>query len=186
MRISILTIGAVASIIAINQVFADTTVTSKTYVDNQDAALYDELDEIKQNTIPAAGVNDEENGGGVSVVTYTTDAGVLGERFICDAVTHADGDCVDDYLVTRGVLGNVISQAVPRLPTKNVTTKTCTAWAAGAPQTDPNCILWNLENTTVEVSVSCSSGTDCNGLRCTGGGLQCNPSGVCDCGGSVL
>ncbi len=66
-----LLLGAVASIIAINSVVADTTVTSKTYVDT-----------TRQATIPEAGVNAEENGGGVSVVTYTDTAGQIGERGI--------------------------------------------------------------------------------------------------------
>ena len=43
MRIPILTFGAFASIIAINSVFANTVVTSQTYVDNADALKQDKI-----------------------------------------------------------------------------------------------------------------------------------------------
>ena len=77
MRISILTFGAVASIIAINSVFADTTstVTSRGYVDAAVAT--------KQPKIPAAGTNASTPG--ETVVTYTsTGDGTIGERGIVD------------------------------------------------------------------------------------------------------
>ena len=75
MRISVLTIGAVASMLSINSVFATTsTVTSKDYVDAADA--------LKQDKIPVAETNIETPG--VSVVTYTDTAGVIGERGIYD------------------------------------------------------------------------------------------------------
>ena len=50
--------GTIASVIAINSVFADTIVTSKSYVDT-----------TRQATIPVAGTN--ENTPGSTVVTYT-------------------------------------------------------------------------------------------------------------------
>ena len=131
-------IGAIASIIAINSVFADTTVTSKDYVDNQDDVVYNKLDEIKQDIIPAAGVNDEENGGGVSVVTYTENARVLGERGICDADAEENGDCDGDNLVTRDLLNNATD-----LPETTVTYKTCYQEVNG------DCILWNLSDRDV-------------------------------------
>ena len=85
---------AIASVLSINAYAVSATVTSQDYVDAQDA--------LKQDLIPEAGVNAEENGGGVSVVTYTEDGdGVLGERGICDADAQADGDCEDNNLVTR-------------------------------------------------------------------------------------
>ncbi len=70
-------IGAVASIIAINSVFGDTTstVTSRGYVDAAVAT--------KQPKIPAAGTNASTPG--ETVVTYTsTGDGTIGERGIVD------------------------------------------------------------------------------------------------------
>ena len=43
MRISILTVGAIASILTINSVLADTVVTSRNYVDTQDALKQDKI-----------------------------------------------------------------------------------------------------------------------------------------------
>ena len=167
MRISILTIGAAASIIAINSVCADTTtstVTSKQYVDSQ----YSKLDKIKQNTIPAADTNYDANGGGVSVVTYTENAGVLGERYICDAAADENNDCGDDNLVTRDLLGQIETQVseATNLPETTVTYKTCTEWLDGAAQTDQNCILWNLSDKNV-YGPECDTLADC---VCTGSG----------------
>ena len=67
-------IGAIASILTINSVFAtSSTVTSKDYVDTQDA--------LKQNKIPATGTNASTPGD--TVVTYTqTGNGTIGERGI--------------------------------------------------------------------------------------------------------
>ena len=69
--------GAIASIIAINSVFADTTVTSKTYVDNHDA--------LKQDKITAGTTG--------NVVTYNgTQNGQaqFSERAIFDPETNFD------------------------------------------------------------------------------------------------
>ena len=50
MRISVLTIGAIASILSINSVFATTsTVTSKDYVDAADSEIYDYVNEELAN-----------------------------------------------------------------------------------------------------------------------------------------
>ena len=96
MRISILTFGAIASIIAINSVFADTTVTSKQYVDT-----------TRQATIPAAGTN--ANTPGYTVVTYTDTAGTIGERGI---YRHERGDTYEgqeDSLVTADDINQAFS-----------------------------------------------------------------------------
>ena len=169
MRISILTIGAVASIITINSVFADTTVTSKQYVDT-----------TRQATIPRWGTNYGENGRGLSVVTYTDNAGVLGERYICDV--EADWDCTAYDLVTWDLLKQQANQGMPE---KTVTKKTCVAWLDGATQTDANCILWNLSDESVygkcetRSDCSCYDGNGrftgqkrCENYRCVGECLQ--------------
>ena len=97
MRISVLTIGAVASILTINSVFATTsTVTSKDYVDAADA--------LKQNKIPATGTNSSTPG--TTVVTYTDTAGTIGERGIFNPATGIDTNTGD---VASGHEGDLLT-----------------------------------------------------------------------------
>ncbi len=183
MRISVLTIGAVASIIAINSVFADTTVTSKTYVDT-----------TRQATIPVAGTNASTPGS--AVVTYTGTAGQIGERGIFDPETNFDyennevasgheGDLVtaDSIFPAMGGLYQQIEQATD-LPETTVTYKTCTEWLDGAAHTDQNCILWNLSDK--DVYGKCRTHSDCDWMdsQCTGDSAgTCNTdTGKCYCG----
>ncbi len=160
-------IGAVASILAINSVFADTTVTSKQYVDT-----------TRQATIPVAGTN--RNTPGSAVVTYTGTAGQIGERFICDADAEDNGDCDDDNLVTLDLFGNQISglndqmdnfynyfdnqiQQATNLPQTASTNKVCVAWEPGMESGgDAYCILWNLVDTLVYGFPACQTTADCN------------------------
>ena len=153
--------GTIASVIAINSVFADATITTKNYVDT-----------TRQATIPAAETNYEANGGGVSVVTYTGNAGVLGERYICDADAEEDGDCENDYLVTRDVL----ETATNNLPTTTTTQKVCTEWVSGESHTDANCLLWDLRNAPIRAR-QCYSSEDCEGYGYSCGGM-CE-DGIC-------
>ncbi len=147
-------IGAIASIIAINSVFADTTVTSKTYVDT-----------TRQATIPATGTNASTPGS--TVVTYTGTAGQIGERGIVEpSVDYADMPDANK-LVTMGQmsefahsvfdniedLGNQIEQ-VTNLPETTVTYKTCYQEVNG------DCILWNLTDKDVYGNY-CTQTTDC-------------------------
>ena len=77
MRISILTFGAIASILTINSVLADTVVTSRGYVDTQDA--------LKQDKITAGTTG--------SVVTYNgaqNGQTQFSERAIFDPETNFD------------------------------------------------------------------------------------------------
>ena len=134
-------IGAIASVLSINAFATTSTVTSRDYVDAQDA--------LKQDTIPEAGVNADENGGGESVVTYTDTAGTIGERWICDAELYGYDDCVDNNLVTLDLLESATNNVVNNLPTRTVTYKTCYEWS-GTPHTDANCILWNLSDRKVK------------------------------------
>ncbi len=153
--------GTIASVIAINSVFADTIVTSKSYVDT-----------TRQATIPAAETNYEANGGGVSVVTYTENAGVLGERYICDAHADSRGACDDDNLVTRDVL----ETATNDLPTTTTTKKVCTEWVSGQSHTDANCLLWNLTDQTV-FGYQCNTANDCGDpayCSCVNNMCECN------------
>ena len=181
MRISILTIGAVASIIAINSVSADTTstVTSRGYVDAVVAT--------KQPKIPAAGTNAATPG--ETVVTYTsTGDGTIGERGIFnpqadfdwdnnEVATGHEGDLVTaDIYQQVGYLYNNMNNP---LPTMAVTKKTCYAWS-GKTHTDENCLLWNLTDKYV-YGCDCSCG-DVNAE----GHATCNSDGTCNYDGCVL
>ncbi len=154
--------GAIASVIAINSVFADTIVTSKSYVDT-----------TRQATIPAARTN--ANTPGETVVTYTNTAGTIGERGIFNPDTNFDyetnevatgheGDLVtaESIFPAVGGLYQQIEQATD-LPKTTVTYKTCTEWVANAAQTDENCLLWALDDKNVYGG--CTTKQDCDG-RC--------------------
>ena len=183
--------GAIASIIAINSVFADTTVTSKTYVDT-----------TRQATIPASGTNAATPG--TTVVTYTNTAGTIGERGIFNPETDFDGQNNtiapghEGDLVTAGIypaVGRMYNQIreiqnnmpdFDDLPETTVTYKTCTEWLDGAAHTDQNCILWNLSDKNVYGK--CHNDNDCAWLDCTnnpdGRYPSCSTSiGRCLCGG---
>ena len=102
MRISILAFGAIASVITINSVLAtSSTVTSKDYVDAQDA--------LKQNKIPATGTNASTPGD--TVVTYTSTAGTIGERGIFNPGTDYDWD---NYEVVEGHEGDLVTASSMR------------------------------------------------------------------------
>ena len=87
-------IGAIASVLALNAFATSSTVTSKDYVDAQDA--------LKQNKIPATGTNASTPGD--TVVTYTSTAGTIGERGIYDDWNVSIENSLQDNLVTAGVL----------------------------------------------------------------------------------
>ncbi len=154
-----LLLGAVASIIAINSVFADTTVTSKQYVDT-----------TRQATIPATGTNASTPG--TTVVTYTGTAGQIGERGICDAAADENGDCDDDNLVTRDLLSDATY-----LPQNTVSYKECVEWdeSVGG-HYDYNCLLWDLRNAPIRAR-QCYSSEDCSGYGYSCGGI-CE-DGIC-------
>ena len=79
--------ATIASILSTGAFAVSATVTSKDYVDT-----------TRQATIPASGTNSATPGD--TVVTYTSTAGTIGERGICDAELNGDGDCDNSNLVT--------------------------------------------------------------------------------------
>ena len=162
MRISLLTFGAIASILTINSVFATTsTVTSKDYVDAADA--------LKQNKIPATGTNAATPGS--TVVTYTGTAGQIGERGIIagwENYDYANGTD-DNKLVTAGaVVGQVndiydeIYSIPDNLPNAMVTRVECAEYQNG------ECILFSLREVVAAFGGGCSSDDDCYWLDCAG------------------
>ena len=167
MRISVLTIGAVASVLTLNA-FADTTsstVTSKNYVDAQDA--------LKQDIIAGHPTGRYPN----SVVTDTTTDGTIDKRVVLAVNNGFRGDVdmwgsalyqgqlvdlltdqaenvgltADDLkggVVSAGVLDTAFGAALSYINYKQ-TKKVCVGWPDGttvadATHTDANCWLWNL------------------------------------------
>ncbi len=161
-----LLLGAIASVIAINSVIADTVVTSRNYVDTQDA--------LKQDKITAGTTG--------NVVTYNgiqNGQAQFSERGIFNPETGLDennevasgheGDLVTADLFVPAVgglyqqiggLGDQIEQAT-NLPETTVTYKTCVGWNSEF-QTDNNCILWNLSD--AKVYGKCNTNNDCPGV----------------------
>ena len=130
--------------IAGNAYAVTSTVTSKDYVDTEVGK--------KQNTIPVSGTNASTPG--TTVVTYTNTAGTIGERGICN--DPDEDDCNFGDLVTTSALHN----ATNNLPTTITTNKTCVGWLDGQPNTDENCILWQLVEQ--DVYGRCTKNSDCN------------------------
>lgn len=165
----------IASVLTTGAYATSSTVTSKDYVDTQDA--------LKQNTIPATGTNSATPGD--TVVTYTDTAGTIGERGICDDST--ENGCNGGDLVTSNELGNVVvyvKNQIQNLPETTVTYKTCTEWIAGQSHTDANCILWNLSDK--QVYGKCATNSDCTSFDCSsmgnGAWARCNSNRhVCEC-----
>ncbi len=165
MRIPILTFGAIASVLTINSSFAtSSTVTSRDYVDTQDA--------LKQNKIPAAGTNASTPG--ETVVTYTTTGnGVIGERGIYDGAQAYTGIPDKNKLVTVDVIrrnNTCIQSAMPGFDCEEE-------------DLNGNCLLVHLYEPTYDCDdpfddrTRCLTNADCT---CPSGSPSCD-NGYCGC-----
>ena len=167
MRISVLTIGAIASILSINSVFATTpTVPSKDYVDAADA--------LKQNKIPAAGTNAATPGS--TVVTYTGTAGTIGERGI-----YAGNRYNENTDANKLVTADVVKRATDCVY-ENTQWMECTEWVANAAHTDENCLLMTVHEPDGSCDdpwgglQSCTTDADCGRREYCDTDLgQCSP-----------
>ena len=149
-------LGAIASVIAINSVFADTIVTSKSYVDT-----------TRQATIPASGTN--ANTPGETVVTYTDTAGTIGERGILEPGQTVNLQTDANKLVTVAQVGAALQEVANNLPATTVTYKTCYE------SQNADCILWELTDKIV-FGPQCTTSADCRNV--------CQEMGFGGCGGS--
>ena len=166
MRISVLTIGAIASIIS-TVALADTIVTSKNYVDTQDA--------LKQDKITAGTTG--------NVVLYNgTQNGQtqFTGRAIYDGANDYDSTTDVDKLITAGAVDAMISSSTPEAPATMVATqRVCAEY-----DNNNDCILWDSVDIPVNVE-HCSIDSDCNWYRdqvsdyCDA--VWCD-RGVCYCG----
>ncbi len=167
-------IGAIASIIAINSVLADTVVTSRNYVDTQDALKQDKI--TAGTTGNVVTYNGTQNGQAQfserGIFNYET-SGTVNEYGEYNLAQGHENDLIDaqEYVIlmnsyeefATGVNDNIID-AINNLPETTTTNKVCTEWVAGQSHTDANCLLWNL--TTKTVYGRCYSDADCNGGIC--------------------
>ena len=168
MRISILTIGAIASIITINSVFADTTVTTQNYVDSQVETKQDKISNNMKNT-PYGGMNAPD-----SVITDTATDGTVAKRVIIyggvneawgvddsfigaqlrqgrlsnglagmeDVYGYSDSD-LKNGIISAGVINSAFGDTNQQLSYKQKK-KVCVQYITGAEETSENCLLWNL------------------------------------------
>ena len=166
MRISLLTFGAIASVLSINSVMADTTVTSKQYVDT-----------TRQATIPAAGTNAATPG--TTVVTYTNTAGTIGERGIYNLTSKYEYQEYE-YNASTDADKLVTASTLRYLPEARLASRRCTSYVDNAPQADENCLLWELAEVPVR-AWQCETDYDCRGYsrHCAVG--ECY-KGECMCG----
>ncbi len=157
MRIPILTFGAFASILTINSVLADTTVTSKQYVDT-----------TRQATIPATGTN--ANTPGSTVVTYTGTAGTIGERGIIASWENYDyaNGTDDNKLVTAGAVNGQINEIYDEMDYRfEEQSQTMVTRVECAEYQNGECILFSLEQVNAVWGGACSSDDDCYWLDCS-------------------
>lgn len=192
---------AIMSILTLNAHATSATVTSRDYVDAQDA--------LKQDLIPEAGVNAEENGGGESVVTYTDEEGVLGERGICEDSTdncnQADiatfglvGDVATninnnmetnintninnavDYLINVNNNNNDITNMANTLTSQSLTPVVVQSPLACAKMENNDCVLWSIGGSAIVHKLDdCKTDQDCP--NCDSGFMKRCDDGLCKC-----
>ena len=146
-------IGAIASVLSINAYATSSTVTSKDYVDAQDA--------LKQNKIPATGTNASTPGD--TVVTYTqTGNGTIGERGIYAGNRYNVGTDANK-LVTADVVYRATDCVY-----ENIQWMECTEY-----DQSNNCLLMTVHEPSGACDdpwdgrVLCTSDSDCsNGEQC--------------------
>lgn len=141
-------IGAIASVLTLNNAMAtgENTVTSKSYVDAQDA--------LKQDMLLA---NDSETYPGGSVVTYGAVDGEPGAMQVYGLGTFLDVEFPEEKTVILSELGytqedlEVEDSILPTLAQfeylnlliqKKETKMTCAGWPDGVHHIDENCWLW--------------------------------------------
>ncbi len=101
--------------------YADTTLTSKNYVDNAVAT--------KQDIVPRKNTN--------TVLTHTGESGNIGEKEIYDTTDNFAAQQHD--LVTAGVADAAIQNAVD-------TEFVCVEWHENDEHTDENCLGWQIKS----------------------------------------
>ena len=147
-------IGAIASIIAINSVSADTTVTSKQYVDTEVAKKQDIIESamipqttsnLLQGQLPSIASYDEDDDDGLVANKY----GIL----TYPVVDYAETDLTDafdlenpqDLAVADKVVPTAatVQNALQHLELRKADKMFCAGWPYGVSHTVENCWLWH-------------------------------------------
>ena len=190
--------GIISAVIGTAFAAGENTVTSKSYVDAQDA--------LKQNKLHTASATPANNG--TTVVTYTDAEGTPGERGIFDYDTGAEyDDNTGDYigiaegregdLLTAGdVIGDIqslyseqgnlstqiqgigtqIDGKILDQPTLETSKLSCANF--------PDCTLWTIQSqTVVNAPLRCSLDSDCREYDCpsVNEAPHCSDAGMCHC-----
>ncbi|MBQ6736019.1 MAG: hypothetical protein IJQ90_00855 [Alphaproteobacteria bacterium] len=160
----VLLFGAIASVLAINLVFADpVTVTTQDYVDTAVATKQDKITAKTDEYYPDSVITDTETNGTVSkrLVVYGdpynawfVDDTAIGAalfqgallstlpRYVDGIYNYSDAE-LKNAVVSAGVLDKAFKSTHLFISTKQKT-KVCVQYIDGAAETSENCLLWNL------------------------------------------
>ena len=159
MRISVLTIGAIASILSINSVFATTsTVTSKDYVDTALETKQDLIEvsgggwyygwQPEATLVSSSGSEDgdvtgnqygilDAMGDGIPYYATKPSGDIDYAETFREFITDEDGDGLSHFTVPNTYfVGAAVSQV------NYDATMRCAGWPDGVQHTDENCWLW--------------------------------------------
>ena len=146
-------VGAIASIIAINSVIADTTVTSRQYVDTEVAKKQDIIESamipqttsnLLQDQLPSIASYDEDDDDGLVANKY----GILTYPVVAYAETYLtnafDLENPQDLAVADKVVPTAatVQDALQHLAEGKANKMTCAGWPDGVSHTVENCWLW--------------------------------------------
>ncbi len=147
-------IGAVASIIAINSVFADTTVTSRGYVDTEVAKKQDIIesamipqttDKLLQDTLPSIASYDDEDGlvaNKFGILTYPQLAWSETQLMYTFDLTDSQDLAFADRVVPTAA---AVQDSLYTLYKTKANKMTCAGWPDGVQHMDENCWLWTKQ-----------------------------------------
>ena len=179
MRIPILTFGAIASILTINSVMADTVVTSRGYVDAADALKQDKI--TAGTTGSVVTYNGAQNG-----QTQFSERGIFNPKTDFDfnnneVATGHEGDLLDAGSIFPNLVGmsNAIQDIQDNMPDFDDLPETTVTYKTCYQEVNGECILWNLSDKNV-YGRQCQSNNDCPCYDSDGiaGEQRCN-NGVC-------
>ena len=156
-------VGAIASVIAINSVFADTTVTSRGYVDTEVAKKQDLIETNREYPWHYEMPNWQPE---VNLVTTSyndnneivgNEYGILSRNDLLDGYWY--GNTILQRLIAtlsddeggRVIAGTVpstyvVGEAVRDLDYKKQDKMVCAGWPDGVTQDDAHCWLWSTED----------------------------------------
>ena len=156
MRISVLTIGAIASILSINSVFATTsTVTSKDYVDTALETKQDLIEvsggswyygwQPETTLVSSSGSEDGDvTGNQYGILDNSSIQNVYSQNWpgyaeiLRQFLSDEDGEDLKRYTIPNT---EILAESIREV--NNNAEMTCAGWPDGVQHTDENCWLWN-------------------------------------------